>query len=251
MCIFSALPVSTGKVFLVYFLMAKKIGLLVCDHVLDQYVHINGNYPQMFRKLLPQLELEDYFVVDGEFPEDMDACDGYIATGSKYSVYEDIDWIKQLKEFVGELDEAKKRFVGVCFGHQLLAESTGGKVEKSDKGWCVGIHSFQMIQERDWMKEKAHPLNILMMCQDQVIQLPPDTEVLATGPTVEYSVIQKEEHMLGIQGHPEFSIAYDRKLMEDRVERMGAETVRIGLESLEKDPHRALFSQWITDFLLS
>ena len=51
--------------------MAKKIGLLVCDHVLDQYVHINGSYPEMFRKLLPDLELVDYFVCDGQFPENI------------------------------------------------------------------------------------------------------------------------------------------------------------------------------------
>lgn len=229
--------------------MAKKIGLLICDHVLKPYVHINGSYPEMFRKLLPKLEMVDYFVCDGQFPDSIDACDGYLASGSKYSVYEEVDWIIQLKEFVSQLDQAKKKFVGVCFGYQLLAESTGGKVEKSAKGWCVGVHSFDMIQEKDWMREKEDPLNILMMCQDQVHKLPPDTEVLATGPTVEYAIIQKGDHMLGIQGHPEFSKAYDRKLMEDRVERMGSETVQKGLKSLEKDVHRALFSQWITDFL--
>ncbi|MEM6804535.1 MAG: amidotransferase [Bacteroidota bacterium] len=229
--------------------MAKKIGLLVCDHVLDKYLHINGSYPQMFAKLLPELELIPYFVLDSEFPEELHACDGYLATGSKYSVYEDIDWIKQLKTLVAQIDGAKIPYLGVCFGHQLLAESTGGKVEKSDKGWLVGVHSFEMLDQPEELNACPDPLNILMMCQDQVQQLPPDTTVLAQSDRCTYAIIQKGEHMLGIQGHPEFSKAYDRKLMEDRVEIMGKEVVEEGIASLDKEVHMEVLAKWMTGFL--
>lgn len=229
--------------------MSPKIGLLLCDHVLDQYVHINGSYPEMFAKLLPDLELVNYFVCDNHFPESVDDCEGYISSGSKFSVYEDLDWINRLKSFVAEIDQTQKKFVGVCFGHQLLAESTGGKVEKSDKGWCVGVHSVDLYEKTDWMQTAPDPTNILMMCQDQVMQLPPDTRVLGGNEMCPNGIIQKGSHMLGIQGHPEFSKAYDRKLMEDRVARMGEETVRLGLESLEKEVHREVLAQWMTDFL--
>lgn len=229
--------------------MSHKIGLLLCDHVLDPYLHINGSYPEMFAKLLPDLELVNYFVCDNHFPDSVDACDGYISSGSKYSVYEDIDWIIRLKSFVAEIDQAQKKFIGVCFGHQLLAESTGGKVEKSDKGWCVGVHSFDVYQQAAWMNKAPNPVNILMMCQDQVSTLPPDTQVLGGNEICPNGIIQKGNHMLGIQGHPEFSKAYDRKLMEDRVARMGKETVDSGLASLEKEVHREVLAEWMTDFL--
>lgn len=228
----------------------KKIGLLVCDRVLEPYIPINGTYPDMFAKLLPELELVPYFVCENQFPEDIDACEAYLATGSKYSVYDDVAWIHRLKEFVAQLDQEKKKFVGVCFGHQLLAESTGGKVLKSELGWCVGIHNFRVLQEKDWMQPPLATIHVLMMCQDQVSQLPPDTQVLAQGTNCPYGIIQKGTHMLGIQGHPEFSKAYDRQLMEDRVERMGKEIVGPGLESLKQDLHTAFFSSWITRFLL-
>jgi GMP synthase-like glutamine amidotransferase len=229
--------------------MAPKIGLLVCDHVLDQYVSINGTYPEMFAKLLPDLNLVNYYVCDNEFPDSLDDCEGYIATGSKYSVYDEIPWIIRLKSFISELDQARKKFVGVCFGHQLLAESTGGKVEKSEKGWSVGIGSFEILAQQAWMSKAPNPVNILMMCQDQVKMLPLDTIVLGKSAQIPYGIIQKGTHMLGIQGHPEFSKAYDRTLMEDRRVRMGNETVRKGIASLEKEVHREVLARWIVNFL--
>ena len=105
-----------------------KIGLLECDHVLEKFQHIDGDYQDMFTELLPQIEWQFYDVCNGHFPKSVDECEAYICSGSKHSVYENIAWINRLKEFVFQLYKKQKLFVGVCFGHQILAEALGGKV---------------------------------------------------------------------------------------------------------------------------
>ena len=227
-----------------------RAGLFICDHVKPEYREEFGDYPDMFIRLFPEFEFQLYDVCNGQFPVHLDECDLYMATGSSRSVYENLDWIKRLKEIVRTLYEKQKYFIGFCFGHQLMGEALGGKVEKSPKGWCVGVHEFEIQKQKDWMQPFQNQLNLLMMCQDQVVQLPEGAEVLAGNPMCEVGMFQVGETMLGIQAHPEFSKAYDRTLMELREERMGAETVAAGVASLEKDLHVGLLHQWITEHFL-
>ena len=116
------------------------VGLLECDHVLEKFRHIAGDYRDMFAVWLPQFELQAFDVRNGEFPSSVDACDAYLTTGSRFSAYDDEAWIQQLKDFVRQLHEAEKPFVGICFGHQVLAEALGGKVEKAESGWGAELN---------------------------------------------------------------------------------------------------------------
>lgn len=76
-----------------------KTALLVCDHVLPDLVPEHGDYPMMFARLLPDLNMDSWYVCDGHFPDIRD-YDVFVITGSKYSVYDDIPWIQDLKVFV-------------------------------------------------------------------------------------------------------------------------------------------------------
>ena len=124
-----------------------QVGLFICDHVKPQYRDQFGDYPDMFMRLFPGFDFKLYDVCSGQFPERLDECDLYMATGSSHSVYEDIDWIHQLKEVIREIYKQQKYFIGFCFGHQLMGEALGGKVEKSEKGWCVGVHEFKIQKQ--------------------------------------------------------------------------------------------------------
>ena len=125
-----------------------KIGVLKADDVRPELVDHFGEYPEMFREILlaadPNVEIISYEVMSGEYPSDIDEVDGYVITGSKLSVYDDVDWIKQLGQFVQRLHQAKKKLVGICFGHQMVAHFLGGRTEKSDKGWGVGVHRSEL-----------------------------------------------------------------------------------------------------------
>ena len=70
-----------------------RLGLLVCDHVDDRFVGIDGDYPDMFAALLPWADLVPYDVVRDEHPTSPDECDGWVATGSRYSVYDAMPWL--------------------------------------------------------------------------------------------------------------------------------------------------------------
>ncbi|MEA3020148.1 MAG: hypothetical protein QOI47_1672, partial [Actinomycetota bacterium] len=95
-----------------------RIGLLECDHVDDRYTSIGGDYFDMFATLLPSVDLVRYDAIHGELPTSPDECDGWVATGSRHSAYEDLPWIRRLGSFVTDARSAQVPFVGICFGHQ-------------------------------------------------------------------------------------------------------------------------------------
>lgn len=222
-----------------------KIGLLVCDHIQEGF----AGYPELFGNLLPNHELVNYFVCDGVFPESASKHDAWIITGSKLSVYNDIDWIHSLKSFVRDIANANGICVGVCFGHQMLGEAMGGKVLKSQMGWCVGVHQFEIAKSTDWMIPKSSKVNLLMSCQDQIQVLPPNSKVIANAPKCPVGIIQIGNKMLGIQGHPEFSAEYLKFLMESRINRIDESIIKEGLESLKLPKHSDIVGEWINAFL--
>ncbi len=230
-----------------------KIGLLECDHVREELRHIAGDYRQMFPALFstvaPDWEFVFYDVCNGHFPESVHECDAYLCTGSKSSVYDDDEWISHLKAFVREISASDRVFVGVCFGHQILGEALGGKVQKSEIGWCVGVHTFEMIRREDWMSPALSSINLLMMCQDQVLQLPSKAMLLANTADCPHAMFRVGNNMLGIQAHPEFPKEYDQALMELRVERIGAEKVAAGIASLGFPLSAVEVAGWIRNFI--
>ncbi|HEV7380414.1 MAG TPA: amidotransferase [Dyadobacter sp.] len=230
-----------------------KVGLLECDHVREELVHIAGDYrqifPALFLQVAPDWEFHFYDVCNGHFPESVDDCDVYICTGSKSSIYDNEPWIEKLKDFVRQISKSHSAFVGVCFGHQLLGEALGGKVKKSARGWCVGIHTLKLLEEESWMQPCQGELNLLMMCQDQVLQLPPDSKLLASADDCPNAMFLVGDKMLGIQAHPEFSRQYNKGLMELRVERIGAEKVQQGIASLDQHSDELIFAEWVHKFV--
>jgi GMP synthase-like glutamine amidotransferase len=229
-----------------------KVGLLECDHVRTELLDIAGDYREMFPALFstvaPAWEFTFYDVCNGHFPASADECEVYICTGLKSSVYDDEEWILRLKVFLNEIKEAGKVYIGVCFGHQMLAEALGGKVEKADVGWCVGVHQFEMVKHENWMIPPFSSVNLLMMCQDQVMKMPPDSSLLAETVDCSVAMFRVGEKMIGIQAHPEFPKKYDRGLMELRVERIGAAKVEMGIISLELPTHELVMAQWLKNF---
>jgi GMP synthase-like glutamine amidotransferase len=227
-----------------------KTALLLCDDVSPAYQSIApGGYPRMFRELLPELDMTDFLLTKGEFPEKVSDFDCYLVSGSRHSVYDDLPWIDRAKSLIQEIQQAGKYYLGVCFGHQLLAESLGGKVEKAASGWMVGVHRFSVPVPQPWMQSPQQQFQVLMMCQDQVQQLPPGGKILASSSVCPVGMFQVGERMLGIQGHPEFTKVYERALLEDRLERIGPAVVHPALESLSLTVDRSVMAGWMMDFV--
>ena len=224
-----------------------KLALLVCDHVAKPFDEVHGTYPVMFDRLLG-MPADAHFVCDNQFPDIKD-YDGFVVTGSKKSVYEEESWIKDLIQFTKEVADTDKKYVGVCFGHQVIGESLGGKVTKSNEGYLIGVHEHNIHRPAPWMDPEARDVNILMLCQDQISILPEDAIVHASSARCINGIISINNRFLGIQGHPEFTKAYNQDVFQSRVERIGSQRVNEALQSLNKEVHTTLLSQWIKNFL--
>ena len=230
-----------------------KLGILKTDAVRPEWVPQFGEYPDMFIGLLaqadPKLEFAVYDVEQGQYPAQIDEVDAYLITGSKSSVYEDKPWIVTLTEFVQELHRRRKKLVGICFGHQLVAQALGGGVEKSRRGWGVGVHTHRFTTAPSWHDQGDRDLNILVSHQDQVIKVAEDTSVLAGSEFCENAVCQIGDHILTFQGHPEFLPAYAREIMMFRKELIGEKAYNVGMASLSRAHEGQRVARWVLNFL--
>ena len=232
-----------------------RLGILICDHINETLKAEFDSYPKMFDQLLKNTNtdftVEYFYVVDGEFPESIDSCDAYMTNGSKQSVNDDDIWIAKLENFIVSLYQANKPFVGICFGHQLLAKALGGVVEKSDKGWGVGIHASTLMQEKTWMQTSIEELNLVVSHQDQITILPKDAQVLYSSEFCPFSMIQVGDNFLGIQGHPEFTREYSEALMELRKNIIPTDVCIEGKKSLTKEMNSSEVTKLLLNFLKS
>ena len=230
-----------------------KIGLLECDHVEGRFPHIEGGYREMFAALLgphvPDLSFHYYDACHGVLPEAPDACDAYLCTGSKYSVYDQREWIAPLEAFLRRLRDAQVPFVGICFGHQMLAQALGGQVTRAPQGWGVGVHEMAIEAAEPWMRPARMACRLQYMHADQVRKLPEGAKVLARSEHCEVAMFRVGDSMLGIEGHPEFTPAYNEALIQARREQIGAERTDRALAGVNGPTDSSVVGQWIAEFL--
>ena len=230
-----------------------KVAILQCDDVLEKFQPQFGHYQEMIRQMFQLVdgpfEFADFDCQKGHFPDDLNGYDFYITTGSKASVYENKSWIQQLIRFVEQLDKHKKKLIGICFGHQIIAMACQGMVEKSNRGWGIGVAVNRLFTTPDWMSGIKPELNIIVSHQDQITTLPEDALVIAGSHFCPFFMVQWSGHFLSIQGHPEWDRAYSRTLINDRRAIIDPERIEAGLDSLDLEPDNRLFVRWIMDFL--
>jgi GMP synthase-like glutamine amidotransferase len=229
-----------------------RIGLLECDHVRAAHEAIAGDYAEMFRTMLaavdPQVQLVRYDVRRGPLPEAPGECDGWICSGSRASVYDDEPWIHALCGFVERAHVARTPFVGICFGHQLLAHALGGRTTRA-AAWGVGAAAADIVAPEPWMQPRRSSVTLLYSHQDQVVDLPPGGRVLAAAPHCPVAMLAVGDHAVGVQAHPEFGARYLDALLEDRVDRLGEEVTAAARASLSTPTDAGDVAGWIVAFL--
>ena len=207
-----------------------------------------GRYPAMFEALLGDgFNYTNIDVQNEPLPPDVNRFDGYLITGSSAGVYEDHGWIAPLKTFV-RAAAGRAKLVGICFGHQLMAEALGGRVEKSQKGWGVGLQTYPIVRREAWMDD-APSVAVPASHQDQVVLQPPGTHVLASSVFTPYAgLMWSDQPSISFQFHPEIEPAYAAALYESRRDRLP--DVDAALASLNAPNDNRRVGDWIRRFLL-
>jgi GMP synthase-like glutamine amidotransferase len=224
-----------------------KVAILETGAPPPQLVPRFGRYPEMFRQLLGGgFDYESFDVPGGELPGIPGAHDAYLITGSPAGVYDPLPWIDELAAFLRAADRSTK-LVGICFGHQLLAETFGGHVEKVERGWGVGLHTYPIVRHEPWMDD-VQAVSVPVSHQDQVVIQPPNTEILASSLFTPYAALAwRDRAAISFQFHPEFSPDYARALIGARRERLPQPDAAIG--SLDRPNDNARVGGWIRNFL--
>ena len=208
------------------------------------------DYPARFRALLGEgVATVRFDVQAGRLPEDPEDFQGAIVTGSAAGVYDDLPWIPHLVDWL-RAARGRTRLVGICFGHQVMAHAFGGRVEKSDKGWGVGLHRYAVVGEEPWMFPRAASIAIPVSHQDQVLVPPADARVIAASEFTPFAGLAWDD-ALSFQCHPEFQPDYAAALVESRRgHRIADALADEALASLAKTNDRAVLTAWIRAFLM-
>lgn len=207
-----------------------------------------GDYPAMFERMLgPGFAIDRIGVAAGELPADPAAYGAYLITGSPTGVYDPLPWIEPLKDFLRAATDRK--LVGICFGHQIMAEAFGGHVEKSVNGWGIGLQRYEVDRVETWMDE-VKTIAIPVSHQDQIVTQPPNTRVVASSPFTPFAALAwTDRPAISVQFHPEFEPAYAKALIAARHDHMPDPDAAIA--SLDQPNDNARVADWIRRFLRS
>ena len=235
-----------------------KIGILLVGRASEDLVEKYGTYAEMLIALINSdekvFEFETFNILDSIFPKNHLECDGWIVTGSPHGVYEEHSWIPAVSQLINDIYNANLPIFGVCFGHQLIAQALGGHVEKSIKGWGLGLHTYKIDNSASYMGNLSEELTLNICHQDQVLQLPENSTLYASSEFCENAGFYIKDKVLTMQAHPEFKVEFIEALLNARREVIiPKEFTDPALKKLKEVPESvqsSQFAQTIRQFFL-
>ncbi|XP_078443671.1 gamma-glutamyl peptidase 3-like [Wolffia australiana] len=229
----------------------RRYALLLAARDSDYVRKVYGGYGNVFVDAFGEDdERWDVFrVVDGEFPEasELRKYHGFVVSGSPHDAHGDDLWVLRLCFLLQTLHAMRKRVLGVCFGHQVLCRALGGRVGRAHRGWNIGIRKVNLVGERNLSRflggclldTPASP-SIIKIHQDEVWELPGGARVIASSDHTTVEAFSLGDHLLGIQGHPEYTkdilfSLVDRLAGQNLLESEFVEGVKANIEAAEPD----------------
>lgn len=228
-----------------------KINILLCDRfpgLLPEYI---PSYEWMFMDLFSRnckedVEYEVFPVMEGVYPAKVNTEDIYLVTGSNNGVYDDIEWVKNLLGWIRMAYREQLKVVGICFGHQAVAQALGGKVEKAPQGWGTGIRvsTIEGEEAREWFADGK--LKLMYNHHDQVVELPPRAVRFATSNFCPNDGFYVGDNIITFQGHPEYDPCYNVHLIMDFADDEPQEVKDAALRSIGDFHHQGdIVARWL------
>ena len=218
------------------------LGILQCGHVPDEVASTDGPYATLIGSLFAHRGFSQslWSVVDGDFPDGPEAADGWLVTGSKHGAYEDHPWIPPLEALLRAIHGAGRPLVGICFGHQIIAQALGGTVVKYPEGWAIGATEIA-VDDRHVTLNSWH--------QDQVVALPDGSKTLAQTSFCDHAILAHGPRTLTVQAHPEFPNSVVETLIETRGDTVPAPLIDQAKAKLTAANDNRLLADWLADVL--
>lgn len=206
--------------------------------------HQDANTKRNFRREL-DASLTEFDVTSGRVPASTD-FDAVVVTGSRSSVYWDETWIANTKDWVGKAIDRKIPFLGICWGHQLLAEVLGGTV--SDMGeYEVGYSEIRHFGNSRLFRGIDRRFTAFTSHSDAVVDLPPGATPLAENEYSNHGF--RSGRVFGVQFHPEYDVESARDLVDEKDltdERRAAVLAEITAENYAKAcPSKLVFENFL------
>jgi GMP synthase-like glutamine amidotransferase len=205
-----------------------KVCILDNDHLDPAVADTYGSYGVMTEKMFAAAgvpwRFDRFDTMLGRYPDSFDGYDVVLLTGSKADAFSDEPWVQALRRRVTDLLRQRRKLLGICFGHQLIAHCLGAHVGRAPNGWAMGRMAYDWVGPTPLKPASSDAtLNLLASHQDQVLTLPVGATLLARSdfcPIAAYSI---DDNVFCVQPHPEFIEAYSAYLLDKRRDKVGEE----------------------------
>lgn len=180
-----------------------------------------GGYGAMFVRLFQNADashwqFDVFHTPKGVYPASFDGYDAVLLTGSQADSFSDEPWVRELRKRVSELLAQRKKLIGICFGHQLIAYCLGAKVARAPQGWGVGCTQYEWHSKALPLPPAQNMLSLLASHQDQVLELPSGAQLLASNRHCPVAAYRIGNEVFCVQAHPEFVPEYSAFLLGKR-----------------------------------
>jgi GMP synthase (glutamine-hydrolysing) len=170
-----------------------------------------------------------------------------VITGSPESVASRAPWILEAERAVAAAVDAGVPTLGVCFGHQLLAQALGGEVTQNPYGREMGTVALELVEPDELFEHAPQPFYANMSHRDSAVRLPAAARVLARSRLEPHAAVRFAPRVWGVQFHPEFDADVMRGYIEARESVLTDEGIDPrSLKSEDAPEARALLARFAT-----
>lgn len=204
----------------------KQIVLIKTGNTIPEMKLEFGDFEDWFSAGLGVSSLKTVAVHEQQALPDLSEVSGIVVTGSASMVSDKEDWSEQTGQWLKQAVDADVPVLGICYGHQLLAQAFGGEVGLNPKGRQIGTVNAHMLEEAaddPLLGELPTDYPVQTSHSESVLSLPPNAKRLATSERDNNFIIRFADKAWGVQYHPEFSAPIMREYLTRRADAIKSE----------------------------